>query len=351
MAPVVAPAAGAPAWTPPDTVDDEPDRAAPPGTGHAAYAETVGPTVAAAATAGLAAYARAIARRPGRPPVVPLRPLVLGDILDGAVTLVRRHPASTIGTGVVVALLTQLAAFGLSLTTLGRSGTSTAADGSTTTDGGTALLSLVSGEVTLVVRSLGVLLLVAFAASALRREVLGLPGRFTDVWGDVRPRAARVLLAALLGSLAVLGCTLTQLGTPAAVFLYVSWSLAPAVVVLEGAGAWHGLGRSMRLVRGAWWRVLGVLLLTLLVSSVVGLVVGIPFGLLSRGIHLFDSSHRQTVPDLALASAGGALAGALTIPFTAAVHAVLYLDQRMRVEAFDVALAQGRLDATAMTTG
>ena len=351
MAPVVAPAAGAPAWTPPDAVDDEPDRAAPPGTGHAAYAETVGPTAAAAATAGLAAYSRAIARRPGRPPVVPLRPLVLGDILDGAVTLVRRHPASTIGTGVVVALLTQLAAFGLSLTTLGRSGTSTAADGSTTTDGGTALLSLVSGEVTLVVRSLGVLLLVAFAASALRREVLGLPGRFTDVWGDVRPRAARVLLAALLGSLAVLGCTLTQLGTPAAVFLYVSWSLAPAVVVLEGAGAWHGLGRSMRLVRGAWWRVLGVLLLTLLVSSVVGAVVGIPFGLLSRGIDMFDTSHHQDVQDLALASAGVALAGALTLPFTAAVHAVLYLDQRMRVEAFDVALAQGRLDATAMTTG
>ena len=248
-------------------------------------------------------------------------------------------------------MLTQLAAFGLSLTTLGRSGTSTAADGSTTTDGGTTLLSLVSGEVTLVVRSLGVLLLVAFAASALRREVLGLPGRFTDVWGDVRPRAARVLLAALLGSLAVLGCTLTQIGTPAAVFLYVSWSLAPAVVVLEGAGAWHGLGRSMRLVRGAWWRVLGVLLLTLLVSSVVGAVVGIPFGLLSRGIDLFDTSHRQDVQDLALASTGVALAGALTIPFTAAVHAVLYLDQRMRVEAFDVALAQGRLDATAMTTG
>jgi hypothetical protein len=48
-----------------------------------------------------------------KPGVIPLRPLGVGEILDGAVTTIRRNPGPMLGLSAIVAVLTQLLGVGL----------------------------------------------------------------------------------------------------------------------------------------------------------------------------------------------------------------------------------------------
>ena len=48
-----------------------------------------------------------------KPGVIPLRPLGVGEILDGAITTIRRNPAPMLGLSAIVAVITQLSAVAL----------------------------------------------------------------------------------------------------------------------------------------------------------------------------------------------------------------------------------------------
>src|SRR5690625_3212331 len=43
-----------------------------------------------------------------KPGVIPLRPLGVGELLDGAITTIRKNPAATLGISAVVAVVTQV---------------------------------------------------------------------------------------------------------------------------------------------------------------------------------------------------------------------------------------------------
>ena len=60
--------------------------------------------------------------------------------------------------------------------------------------------------------------------------------------------------------------------------LFTFWLLIVPVIVLERAGVLESFGRSYELVRGHFWSVLGVLILTLLVVIGVGIVLSILSG-------------------------------------------------------------------------
>jgi hypothetical protein len=99
----------------------------------------------------------------------------------------------------------------------------------------------------------------------------------------------------------------------------------------------QALKRSAALVRGSWWRVLGIIVVgVLLVSVVAGVLQGI---LTLIPAALADGNDAV----LALATVvSGTVAGTLTTPFTAAVFSLVYFDQRVRREGFDLELlAQG----------
>jgi hypothetical protein len=123
------------------------------------------------------------------------------------------------------------------------------------------------------------------------------------------------------------------------IWLYVRFLLlaAPALV-LEGAGVRASVRRARDLSRGQFWRLFGIWLLTGVVAGVVGQVIGTAFAALGL---------------LALFAVGGTeggllyilsqllsqvLVGTLTTPFTSAVTALQYVDQRIRKEGLDVAL-------------
>lgn len=113
--------------------------------------------------------------------------------------------------------------------------------------------------------------------------------------------------------------------------------VVPAVVV-ERAGVVDAYRRSWRLVRARFWPVLGTLLLAVVVSGVIGNAFGgIPSFV--GGLFPFEAWGR------ALAALGTALQAIITTPITALVTLMLYFDARIRVEGFDLEVRTGALGA------
>ena len=109
---------------------------------------------------------------------------------------------------------------------------------------------------------------------------------------------------------------------------------APALV-LEKLGPFVALKRGWLLSRGAFWRLLGLYILTNIIVQVVTGVLSVP---LSFGLAVVMFS---TTSILALSIAQGvlyALVYTITISFLASVVALLYIDVRMRREGLDVEL-------------
>jgi hypothetical protein len=142
-----------------------------------------------------------------------------------------------------------------------------------------------------------------------------------------------------VGQGVAVGLPLLLLGVVALVFVQVRYFLlaAPALV-LERTGVAASLRRSGQLSRGQFWRLLGISVLTALVAGLVGQVIALPLGLLgTAGPALLHG----TAGGLVLVFAGylsQVLVGAVTTPFSSAVVALQYVDQRIRKEGLDVQL-------------
>ena len=76
--------------------------------------------------------------------------------------------------------------------------------------------------------------------------------------------------------LAALGILLGLLLIVPGIYLFVRWYFVPQAVVLEGAHGAGALRASGRLVEGAWWRTLGLIVLVNLVAVAVRVRAGRP---------------------------------------------------------------------------
>lgn len=128
--------------------------------------------------------------------------------------------------------------------------------------------------------------------------------------------------AAVLGVLALLA--LAAYG----VFLYVRTSLAVPAVVLEGVSGWGGLVRSWRLTRGVGWRILGIRLLLILITAIIG-------GILSTLITLAGTS-LDANGQFILNQVASAIVAVFIGPVTYIAVTLLYYDTRIRKEGFDI---------------
>ena len=117
--------------------------------------------------------------------------------------------------------------------------------------------------------------------------------------------------------------------------------LVPAVIVLERLSIGAAIQRSVALIRGAFWRTFGIVLLSSILVAIVAGVLSAP--LIAIGLFLASTGglEAQASTVIYLVEAGvGLLAGTLVTPFTAGVNALLYVDRRMRTEGLDVTLAR-----------
>jgi hypothetical protein len=298
--------------------------------------------------------------------VVPLRPLGLGEILDGAVGILRRYPRPALGLSALVALASTLLNVVLLLTafqplldfdpaTLER-GDSAELEGAI---GGLAA----GGGATLLVGLVANVVLTGVITAVVGKAVLGQPLTIGQAWRQVRPHllpllglavlvlvivyavlvvgiTVGVVIIALGGAVfALIGVPLILLSAAAAVYLYIRLALAPSALVLEHIGIRASLRRSAVLVKGDWWRVLGILLLTLVISQFVSAIVQLPFQAAGFLPGFGGGFEEVSTGELIVSSIGSGIALTLVAPFTAGVRALLYVDRRMRAEGLDVALA------------
>ena len=313
--------------------------------------------------------------RAPKPGVIPLRPLGVGEILDGAVAYIRAHPKITLGLSALITAATQLILLPVQYLSIGElvSLTDTAGAPPSVDE----LVDAVAGS------GLGMLagMVLGFIAGTvlngmlivvLSRAVLGQRITAGQTWAATRPRLLGLLGLSLLTMLLLLAplvlfvpavaaglagapgwliAVLAVLGgltaVTAVVYLYVALSLVAPVYMLERTGVLTALRRSHRLVGRQWWRIFGILLLAGVIAFAVAAIVSFPFSLAGGAATGFAVLGGQApfagatgLLTLTLGAIGTIIGGTITAPFTAGVTGLLYVDQRIRREALDLELAR-----------
>ncbi|WP_199433895.1 hypothetical protein [Qaidamihabitans albus] len=277
----------------------------------------------------------------GKPGVIPLRPLSLGEILDGAITTMRRHAGVVFGASAVVALLSAVLYLIADLSVLDSLNQAVTIDENAPPEEQldqtfTALQdSLASSGVAALITVLTQTFLAGFLTVVAGKAVLGQSISAGEAWTELKPRLLPLFGLTLVVTLAVMvGLFLCILP---GIWVYVLLALATPALLLERGRVGGALRRSRELVRGAWWRVFGVLILATIIAIVISLVIQIPFGAFGG---TFSMDTGMSVGDLLIVRIGEAIAQTITVPFVALVTALLYIDQRMRKEGLDLELAR-----------
>jgi hypothetical protein len=320
-----------------------------------------------------------------RPGVVPLRPLGLGEVLDGTITTIRRHWRVALGLSALLVSAQELIQLVLQALTgvasasfnpLGRGGGTVDSTAALSLEGRSLAVSAVSGLVGAIIGAV----LTGMLAVVVAEAVLGRSVTFGEVWSRVRPQLLRlvggsllagilpwlgVLVAAAVGLLValanptagvVLGAVLAVLllivpGVP----LWVLLSLTAPALVLERLGPIAALKRSWRLVQPDFWRIFGIRLLSVLIATIVSGIISAPIALLGL-LAVFGAGGGATTGGapllfLVIVAIGGVIGGTITQPFLAGVLALLYVDRRMRGEGLDIVLQQAAREGRSAPVG
>ncbi|MFF8450408.1 glycerophosphoryl diester phosphodiesterase membrane domain-containing protein [Streptomyces leeuwenhoekii] len=308
-----------------------------------------------------------------KPGVIPLRPLGVGEILDGAVSTMRTYWRTVLGTALTVAVLTEIVVVLFQGLVLDDTTTATLDDPSATFDELTRALTdaMLGLGVVALITLIGTVVATALLTTVTSRAVLGKQVTTGEAWRDARPRVlplfGLILLLLLItaGILAVgfvpgtlvtvtvgggPGVALTILGVLAAtalcLWLMVRFSLASPALMLEKQGVKKALTRSVKLVRGSWWRVFGIQLLAMIITNIVASIIVIPFTFLAAALGndglsgFVNGTGSQGWTFLVITGIGSVIGSVITLPITAGVTVLLYIDQRIRREALDLELAR-----------
>lgn len=313
---------------------------------------------------------------PVPPPVVPFRPLNLGDLFEGTFAAIRSNPRvmftiSLITMGIIGALSGVLSALlpeeDISRTTVGShvgfvmesySPVAVLANA-----GAQGLLGIINAGATIVVTGMLVL--------SVTNAVVGVNVDLQSTWNQLKPHFWRLIGASLLVGLILAAVIIALFAVPVvaiiiavssssngvtvaavlvsvfavivgivvAVWLSVRLYFTTMVVVVEGASPTHAISRSWALTRDAFWRTLGRLLL---MQIVVGLVVSLLSGAVSLIVMLLSGVFPWPLTAFVLVLTTS-LATGLAMPISASYGSLMYVDERIRKEDLAPAL-QSALD-------
>ena len=310
-----------------------------------------------------------------QPGIIPLRPLTVGELFNGAFQAVRVNPQTMFGFAFAI-----MAVVGLVQAFFASSSTSSLTRALSSGDTEDLVYSL-GGSMGSFVTSGLTLLATAFLSGMLALTVwdavLGRKSSPADAWHRFSPRFVPVLLATLLigiiefvvivlvllvfmipfflvvvnaasarsydsagagigGALSIIFLMIVALIVVAS-FFTVKFAFTSSAVVLEGLGPVDALKRSWSLSKGSFWRILGRILLIGvvigLISSVLGGIVG---AILGVGANAADSVGML----VAFSAFVSALLSAVVIPVQSSFYTLMYLDERMRKENLAPMIAQ-----------
>ncbi|HUN34953.1 MAG TPA: glycerophosphoryl diester phosphodiesterase membrane domain-containing protein [Trebonia sp.] len=320
-------------------------------------------------------YGRPQAPKPG---IIPLRPLGIGDILDGAFTAIRWNPKTILGSSAIVAaisnILLGIITYVLERDLLTQVNLNSGQSGQPITptqavNFGGYVLAL--GGATILFTVLTNAILTGVLTLAIGQGVLGKKETLGSAWRATWPRFWALLGAVVLPGLFVFGgaalvvvlLILIAFGLGAAhliglgifiaiaggitavvfaIIIYIRWYVAIPAVMLEGVGPITAMGRSWRLVRRSWWRTWWIGFLASLIAGFAGSIIKLPLSAaVGGGIGTFSTTATQPHVSLLaviVTSIGGIIASTLTTPLIAGVTVLIYADLRMRREGMDITL-------------
>ena len=241
-----------------------------------------------------------------------LRPLGVGEIVDATFTVYRRR----FGPMFAIALMLVFIPFLISLV----GGCSLDASGTTTCTSPIGWLAYIAG-------SIGTIVAGTAAALAAAEAYAGVPS-------DWR-RATRIGLRrtlAIIGA-AIVALVLVTIGfvlvIVPGIFLAVSLAVVSQALIIEGTGPMESIKRSWRLVAGERWRVFGAGLLVMVIAIIVfGVVSAVIWLIISAGLGVSGETAGYLVQQVATL---------LSVPLSASVGTVIYLDLRVRKESLGTA--------------
>ena len=117
------------------------------------------------------------------------------------------------------------------------------------------------------------------------------------------------------------------------VFYFLTrWALIGPVMILERRFGWHALRRSRALVKGEWWRTLGILVVAAIIANAPAYALGFVW---------------RYIP--IVGSILGSATHALSTTYGMIVSVIYYFDRRCRTEDFDLRLLAEQVRAEAKT--
>ena len=122
-----------------------------------------------------------------------------------------------------------------------------------------------------------------------------------------------------------------------AVYVYCRYSLAIPACAIEKLTAKESMARSKFLVAGSLGRIVAIYLLTFVMSAILTTVLQLP-AYLSMNIFSMKPGTQITTAFLFWTTVGGFLGRTLAGPIATVAIALVYYDQRVRKEAFDLQL-------------
>jgi hypothetical protein len=263
-----------------------------------------------------------------------LRPLSTGELLDRTFFLYRSHFGLFIG---IFALphLAVLAYQCIGLTLQGPGPQLTR-----------ALFTMVWG--------LGALLLTTIVSAASQAATvvavsqvhLERPASIADSFSRIKGEIAGVIGLSILVGLGV-GFGFILLIVPG-ILLALSWSIAVPAKVLENLGASEAMSRSSELTKGNRGRIFVIWFLFIAASIGVSFLLHWPIQI-AAGVHSIFVVQRVSPGFQAASLAANFVSECLVGPLATIAFSLVYYDERVRKEAFDLQLMMTTLDSVALS--
>jgi len=300
-----------------------------------------------------------------QPGIIPLQPLALGQIYDGAFKAMRTNPlVMFVFAGVVVTAMTILqtvlsASFFNDYFSLLEMVEDDPAAFDAQFEGDLVNMfsrSLLPVLLSAVLTFIGSTILNGILTLAVSQAVLGFKPSLGQVWDQAKGQLLRLLglvflVAVITAVVPLVFVVITVgIGTTGSVgltvlfglitllvslgwilFVITATALATPALMLERSGVITGLRRSWQLAKPFFWRVMGIYLLTTLIGVGVSYLIGMPAG--------FAALFLPPTGMLIVQGISTAIASTLVTPFTAGVLALLYIDIRIRREGLAAELA------------
>jgi hypothetical protein len=252
------------------------------------------------------------------------RPLGIGEILRTALQLYRRHWRTLLTIAAVVVVPITLLHYLV--------GDLVRTQGESTRNGAVETASWSVGIAGLVAALAGILMYLVLTGAITRAVAAEVAGQDPSVEQSYRfgfHRLGSVLLVSVLVGLATIG-GLILLIIPG-IYIGIRLCVSIEALVIEGRRGTEAMGRSWGLVGGHWWHAFGTVVVGGLLTGSVNAVITAPFG--DTGWFV------QAV--------AAAVATVVTLPYSALVGVLLYLDLRARKESLTMEALKTDLQASA----